>query len=201
MRHRPMPTRRFVFLSPMSDRVPDVRGLSRRLSILLGIPILVAVAGCGYHLVGESSTLPPRLKTLYIAPFVNQTGRAELDQRLTEQVSQEWVRRGRFQLVSSAEQADAVLSGTIVAAVSTPVQFDSQGRATEYQLTVVADVHLVDRTSPKPVTLWHDARFTRSVAYQVDTSSVNYFDQEIQAMDQLSLDFARGLVVTILEGF
>ncbi len=160
--------------------------------------------GCGYHLIGRSSTLPARLQKLYVTPFVNQTNRAELDQRLTEQVSQEWVRRGRFQLVSSPDQADVVLTGTVTAAASMPVQFDQYGRATQYQLTVVADVQFVDRTGEKPVVLWRDQRFTRSKAYDVNVTaatSYDYFDREVEAMDLLAVDFARGLVVTILEGF
>jgi hypothetical protein len=175
---------------------------SRGAIVALAVLLLSAVApGCGYRLVGTSSNLPPKLKKLYVAPFINQTTRAELDQRLTEQVTQEWVRRGRFQLVSSPEQADAVLSGTIVAALVIPVQFDQEGRATQYQLTVSADIQLVDRTGQKPVTLWRDPRFARSSPYNVNVNATNYFDQEIQAIDQLSLDFARALVVTILEGF
>jgi hypothetical protein len=139
-----------------------------------------------------------------VVPFINQSNRAELDQRLTEQVTQEWLRRSRFQLVSAAEQADVVLSGTIVAAASAPVQYDQYGRATQFQLTVVADVQFVDRTGEKPVVLWHDQRFTRSKAYDVNISaatSYDYFDREVEAMDLLAVDFARGLVVTILEGF
>jgi len=164
----------------------------------------VALAGCGYHLIGQSSSLPPRLQKLYVTPFVNQTNRAELDQRLTEQVSQEWVRRGRFQLVSSPEQADVVLTGTVTAAASMPVQFDQYGRATQFQLTVIADVQFVDRTGEKPVVLWRDQRFMRSKAYDVNVTaatSYDFFDREVEAMDLLAVDFARGLVVTILEGF
>ncbi|MGE5236886.1 MAG: LPS assembly lipoprotein LptE [Acidobacteriota bacterium] len=166
-----------------------------------GALAVLAGTACGYHLVGASSNLPTRLTKLYVAPFVNQTSRAELDQRLTEAVSQEWVRRGRFQLVTSGEQADAVLSGTVIAAPVSPVQFDAQGRATQYQLTVIADVQLVDRTGPKPVVLWRDGHFSRSVSYPVDVSATNYFDREVQAIDQIAQDFARGLVVTVLEGF
>jgi outer membrane lipopolysaccharide assembly protein LptE/RlpB len=160
-----------------------------------------ALAGCGYHLVGHSNSLPARLQKLYVTPLVNQSGRAELDQRLTDAITREWVRRGRFQLVSGSEQADVVLSGTIVAAVTSPVQFDSSGRATQYQLTVVADMQLVDRTGAKPVVLWRDQQFSRSAAYQVNVNAAEYFDQSVEAMDTLSRDFARGLVTTILEGF
>ncbi len=168
---------------------------------LIGAAFLVGAVGCGYHLVGTSSNLPVRLQTLYVAPFINQTSRSEVDQRLTEQISQEWVRRGRFQLVSSGEKADVVLSGTVKSAIVNPVQFDQQGRATEYQLTVIADVQLVDRTGEKPVVLWHDERFSRNTSYPVDPLAKDYFDREIEALDILSSDFARSLVVTILEGF
>ncbi len=161
----------------------------------------LAAGGCGYGLVGTSANLPPQLQTLYVVPFVNQSGRAELDQRLIEAVTREWVRRARFQLVASAEAADAVLTGKIIAVISTPVRFDEAGRATEYQLAVAADVQLVDRTTPKPSTVWQDSRFTRSVSYQVDVEAADYFDREVQAMDELSRDFARALVATILEGF
>jgi outer membrane lipopolysaccharide assembly protein LptE/RlpB len=179
--------------------MPHRRGSPRLLASLLLAPLL---AGCGYHLVGTSaSALPEKLHKLYVAPFVNQTVRAELDQRLTEEVTQEWVRRGRFQLVSSPEEADAILSGTVSSAFVSPVQFDQQGRATEYQLTVTADVQFVDRTGEKPVVLWRDPRFSRTVSYPVGASAVDYFDQELQAMDSLARDFARGLVVSILEGF
>jgi outer membrane lipopolysaccharide assembly protein LptE/RlpB len=177
---------------------PRVLRLKRPAVLLLGAVVL---SSCGYGLVGVSSNLPEHLQTLYVTPFVNQTSRAELDQRLTEQISQEWVRRGRFQLVASPDEADAVLSGTITAAIVTPVRFDAEGRANEYQLTVTADVQLVDRTKEKPVTLWHDTRFSRSTSYQVDVNATDYFDREVQAIELLSRDFSRGLVVTILEGF
>ncbi|MBP1619854.1 MAG: hypothetical protein H6Q02_621 [Acidobacteria bacterium] len=173
------------------------------LPFVLGFALALAsiLTGCGYGLVGKSSNLPPHLETLYVVPFINQSGRAELDQRLIEAVTQEWVRRARFQLVTSAETADAVLTGKITAVISTPVRFDEAGRANEYQLTVAADIQLVDRTTPKPTTVWQDARFNRSVAYLVDVDAADYYDREVQAMDQLSRDFARALVATILEGF
>jgi outer membrane lipopolysaccharide assembly protein LptE/RlpB len=148
-----------------------------------------------------SGNLPAHLTKLYVAPLVNQTGRAELDQRLAEELSREWVRRGRFRLVGSAEEADVVLSGTLLAANVTPVQYDAQGRATEYQLLVVADLQLVDRTGEKPQELWHEPRLSRTVTYQVDASAVDYFDRELEAIERLAREFARAVVVSVLEGF
>ena len=181
-------------------RAPKRPGSARRLLALAAVPVALSV-GCGYHLVGTSSNLAPTLQTLYVAPLINQTARSEVDQRLTEQISQEWVRRGRFQLVSSGDKADAVLSGTVKSAVVNPVQFDPQGRATQYQLTVTIDVQLVDRTSDKQVVLWHDQQFSRNTAYPVDPLARDYFDREVEALDTLSRSMARDLVTTILEGF
>jgi outer membrane lipopolysaccharide assembly protein LptE/RlpB len=182
------------------DRGPWAVG--RNVAVIV-IALGALAAGCGYRLVGASGAgaIPPRLQKLHIVPFVNQTTRAELGQRLTEEITQEWVRRARFQLVPDAEQADAVLTGTITAAVVAPVRFDAQGRATEYQLSVAADVKFIDKTGEKPVTLWRDQKFTRVLSYEVDASLTNYFDREVQAIEELSREFARGLVVTILEGF
>jgi outer membrane lipopolysaccharide assembly protein LptE/RlpB len=182
---------------PRAQKSP---GSARRLLALAAVPVALS-AGCGYHLVGTSSNLAPSLQTLYVAPLINQTARSEVDQRLTEQISQEWVRRGRFQLVSSGDKADAVLSGTVKSAVVSPVQFDQQGRATQYQLTVTIDVQLVDRTSDKQVVLWHDQQFSRNTAYPVDPLARDYFDREVEALDTLSRSMARDLVTTILEGF
>lgn len=178
-----------------------VRSTFPRARVTAAVLLFALSAACGYHLVGTSSNLPVGLQTLYVAPFINQTSRSEVDQRLTEQITQEWVRRGRFQLVSSGDKADAVLSGTVKSAIVNPVQFDQQGRATEYQLTVIADVQLVDRTGEKPVVLWRDERFSRNSSYPVDPLAKDYFDREIEALDRLSRDFARDLVVTILEGY
>jgi len=163
--------------------------------------VLALSAGCGYHLVGTSSNLPAKLQTLYVAPLINQTSRSEVDQRLTEQISQEWVRRGRFQLVASGDKADAVLSGTVKSAIVNPVQFDQQGRATQYQLTVTVDIQLVDRTGENQVVLWRDEKFSRNTAYPVDPLAKDYFDREVEALDTLSRSMARDLVTTILEGF
>ncbi|MCS7182672.1 MAG: LPS assembly lipoprotein LptE [Thermoanaerobaculum sp.] len=173
-----------------------------RLLRIITFGLLLGVGGCGYYLVGTGGVgVPAHLKTLFVAPLVNQTGRPELDQRLSEELSQEWLRRGRFRLVGSAEEADAVLSGTLVGVHVTPVQFDPEGRATQYQLLVVADMKLVDRTGEQPKELWHEPRLSRTVTYEVDASAADYFDRELEAIERLSREFARSVVVAVLEGF
>lgn len=173
-----------------------------RLRGLLLAVALVGVAGCGYHLVGTgSSYLPEDLDTLYVVRFTDTTGRADLDQRLTEAVSQEWVRRRRFTLVDSPDGAELVLAGTITSIGVQPVTFDDRGRATEYQVTMSAKVALEDRTGDEPELLWEDAAFSRRTSYEVETTALDYFDRQTEAVERLSEEFAQALVSAVLEGF
>ena len=162
---------------------------------------LLGSFGCGYHLVGATSSLPDDLQILYVEPFENQTSWSDIDQRLVEAISQEWVRRRRFQLVNTLAEADVALKGVISSVIIAPVTFDDSGRATEYQMTLRATVHLDDVRGEKPETLWEDRAFSRRTSYDVDVSAVDYFDRQVEAMNGLSRDFARALVSAVMEGF
>lgn len=168
---------------------------------LLAACLLATAAGCGYHLVGTSDYLPEELTELYVARFENRTSWSDIDQRLSEAITAEWVRRRRFNLVESRKDAQVVLEGTIQAVVITPVTFDNNGRATEYQMSLSAHVKLVDVRGEEDELLWEDRAFSRRTSYEVDVRAVNYFDRQTEAMDELSQDFAPALVSAVLEGF
>jgi outer membrane lipopolysaccharide assembly protein LptE/RlpB len=170
-----------------------------RTAAVLGL--LIALLGCGYHLVGTSDYLPPEIERLHVKLFENQTARADMDQRVAEALNLEWVRRGRFQLVDSPEDADVVLSGTMIRLGVIPVSFDESGRATEYQMTLMTEVRLEDVREEEPVLLWQDKGFSRRTSYAVDQDSVDYFDRQREAMDELSREYSRALVSAVLEGF
>ena len=172
--------------------------MRRPIALLL---FAAGLAGCGYHLVGTTSNLPPELKTLHVATFANPTGWADMDQRLSEAITREWVRRRRFVLVEDREQADLELKGSIRSVAITPVTLDEQGRATEYQMTLTVSAELDDIRGEKPKRLWQDKGFSRRASYTVDVDAVNYFDRQIEAMDEVSELLARDLVTAVLEGF
>ena len=164
--------------------------------------LLVAeLSGCGYHLVGTTSFLPEDIHTLYVEKFVNQTKWVDMDQRLMEALTLEWVRRRRLQLVDTPGQADVVLSGTIQRLAVIPVSYDDQGRANEFQMSLQAMVQLKDVRGDEAEILWEDKAFSRRTSYAVDPVAVNYFDRQNVAMDELSSDFAGALVTAVLEGF
>jgi outer membrane lipopolysaccharide assembly protein LptE/RlpB len=171
------------------------------LRIVLSIALVAGTAACGYHLVGTTSFLPEDITRLHVENFENRTRWVDMDQRLMEAMTLEWVRRGRLRLVDSPENADVVLSGVIQALAVIPVSYDEQGRANEYQMSLQAAVQLADVRGEERELLWEDRAFSRRTSYQVDPSAIDFFDRQNLAMDELSKDFSSALVTAVLEGF
>lgn len=171
------------------------------LRIVLSIALAAGTAACGYHLVGTTSFLPEDIENLHVENFENRTRWVDMDQRLMEAMTLEWVRRGRLRLVDSPENADVVLSGVIQALSVIPVSYDEQGRANEYQMSLQAAVQLADVRGEERELLWEDRAFSRRTSYQVDPSAIDFFDRQNLAMDELSKDFSSALVTAVLEGF
>ena len=169
---------------------------------IVAVLLLVAeLSGCGYHLVGTTSFLPEEIETLHVENFENQTRWVDMDQRLMEALTLEWVRRRRLRLVDNRENADVVLSGTIQRLAVIPVSYDEQGRANEYQMSLQAMVQLADIRGDEPEVLWEDRAFSRRTSYRVDPNAIDFFDRQNLAMDELSSEFASALVTAVLEGF
>ena len=164
--------------------------------LLLGA---LAASGCGYALVGRGSSLPESIKVVQFTTLENRTPRVELEQRFSAAIARELVSRGRFRVQSSADGANAVLSGTVLAFDLYPVAFDSQGRATDYQVRVTARVAL--KTLPDDKALWENPAFTFRDNYQFSATAASYADLENDAIDRVADRFAQSLVTSLLEGF
>lgn len=113
---------------------------------LLGASFLI-LSGCGYALVGRGSNLPEDIREVYIRPLENRTPRSQVEQELTRAIAEELVQRQRFAVVGNPEEADAELSGAVVFYGATPITFDAEGRATEYEIAITAQI-VFKRTGP-----------------------------------------------------
>ena len=160
---------------------------------------LLLLTGCGYHLVGTSSSLPPQVRRVYIPVFVNATNQPELEQRLTDTVSREFANRGQFQLTADPTAADAVLKGEITNFGTIPMTLDEQGRATEYQVGITLKATL--QSADGKTKYWENASFIYTEKYPLDLSSPDYYDRLNAVVDEMSGKFAQSLVTSILEGF
>jgi len=164
--------------------------------LLLGVFLL---SSCGYALVGHSNFLDPSIHTIEVPAFVNRTTRVELEQRVTQAVSEEFVSRGRLQLVKDAKQADVILRGSIDTFNIFPIAFE-QGRATRYQISITAAIELVDHRHEDKV-LWKNNQYRFTENYEVNLGTTDAFDQETRAIQEIAVRFAEGLVTNLLEGF
>jgi outer membrane lipopolysaccharide assembly protein LptE/RlpB len=165
--------------------------------LLLLLPLLAT--SCGYALVGNSNFLDPSIRTIEVPSFVNRTTRVELEQRLTQEVAEELVSRGRLQLVTDPKQAHVILRGSIDSFGIYPVAFE-QGRATQYQISITAKIELLDHRNEDKV-LWRNDQYRFTENYQVNLATTDAFDQETRAIQEIAVRFAESLVANLLEGF
>lgn len=174
---------------------------SRQRFLAAGLAAAVLVlSGCGYALVGRATNVPDDVRQVYVQAFENQTQRTQAEQFLTEAIADELVTRQRFSVVSSPTDADAVLSGSVVGFGVTPVTFDTQGRATEYEIAITARVAF-RRSGPEGEVLWSNDRYLFRENYPVEVDAVDYFDREDLALEEASRRFAETMVADLLEGF
>lgn len=183
------------------DGRPGIAEANRRnlLELTLLVLLSVGLTGCAYHLAGRGSTLPDHVRRIAVPLFATETEQPEIAQRITEQVANQFIRRGDYTTTSSPEDAEALLSGTVVSYRSRPISIDSEGRANRYEIEIQLEARLDDLVNG--VTLWEDSHFVFRNQYDVEPNQDESFDESIVAIELVSRDFARTIVATILEGF
>src|SRR5438045_2126921 len=165
-----------------------------RIAKLLICAVAALSMSCGYGLVGSGNSLDPKIHTISVPAFVNRTTRAELEQRVTQAVAEEFVSRGRLRLVTVPSDADTILRGSIDSFGIFPIAFNQQGRATQYQISITAKIELLDHRAEDKV-LWKNDQYRFTENYQVNTESTDAFDQETRAINEIAVRFAESLEI------
>ena len=161
--------------------------------------VAVLLSGCGYALVGRTSTLPEDIRKIYVEALKNTTRRSQLEQILARAIADEFVTRRRFEVVSNRSDADGVLSGTVNSFSVRPVTFGGGGRATEYEIVIGAQM-IFTRTATDEV-LWQQDRYYFRELYEADVSEADFFSRQDVAIEEVAVKFAQTLVIDLLEGF
>ncbi len=162
--------------------------------------LLLATAGCGYHISGQGDLMPRTVKTIAVPAFVNVTTRYKLARLLPADIAHEFLSRTRYMIVPDQDQADAVLDGGLANFVAYPIVSDpATGRATAAQVVVTLDLKLRERISGK--VLWQRKGAEFREQYEISLDPKAYFDESGTAADRVSRDVARSVVSAILEGF
>lgn len=178
--------------------------MPKRTLVVLLLLAALATSGCGYALVGRASNVPDDVRAVYVEPLDNRTSRSQVDQFVTRAIADELVTRQRFQVLSSESGADAVISGAVTAFAVTPVAFDDQGRATEYEIVIRAAMEFARVPvggEEEGEVLWSNNSYVFRENYPLDLSDLEYFDREDLALEEAAQSFAETMVSDLLEGF
>lgn len=164
----------------------------------LFIVFAVLLGGCGYHLEGTGSSLPPHIKTIGLPVFQNNSQGYQVEQKITTNVMNVLIQRGRYKVVPEAQGVDAVLKGTITSVSLYPATFTADARANQYNVIINARVVFTDLVDKK--VLFQNPSFVFRGQYQIANQDI-YLDRQSTAIDQIAKDFAESVVSAILEGF
>ncbi len=156
--------------------------------------------GCGYHVSGHADMLPKNIKTIAVPAFANATTRYRLTERLPAAITREFIARTRYNIVADPNQADAVLSGTVMTYAAFPTTFDPQtGRASAVQVYVHLQITRRDRKTG--AVLYSRPDFEARERYEISTDPRAYLEESDPALERLSQYVARMVVSGVLENF
>lgn len=189
-------------------------GKSRIILSWLALAAAAFLSGCGYHVGGTASSLPPGLKVIAVPALKNDTSSYRIEQVMTEAVVHEFLARTKYRIVSSENSADAVLRGEITSVEASPAIFETTpvpnsttvpavnattARATTMLVSVRMKVLLEERETNK--VLYKNDNYLFREPYEISTDPSKFFDEQAPALQRVSRDFAARLVANILENF
>jgi len=155
---------------------------------------ITALSGCGYRLASKNLGGGDG-RTIAVPTFANQTTTYRIEQRLTEAVRQELIRRTRFKVVPD-NTGDLVLVGQVLSYGAVPVIFNQQGRGSVYAMLVGMNVRLTDTKTGK-VVFQNDSWAFREI-FELSQTSAEFVPEDPAALDRLSRRFASSLVASLM---
>jgi uncharacterized protein affecting Mg2+/Co2+ transport len=123
---------------------------------------------------------------------------------LTDKVRAEFIGRGKYQILPQSTDVDALLTGEITGVSIAPSSFSTTQIASRYAITVTAKIELRDVREAK--ILWENPSIFFRQEYEATsgtsvTDPSAFFQQDLNALDRMSGEFARTIVSAILEAF
>ena len=172
--------------------------------LALVVALAGASTGCGYALAGRGSFLPADIRVVGVPLLENKTTIAQIEQKFTEKIRNEFIERGKYAIVPGTGGVDAVLSGAITGVSYQPIGLTNQQQASRYRFIVTMRVQFTDSRNNQ--VLWANDGLTFSEDYDLSRGGTQLegavlLEQEGPAVDRLATDLARSVVTAILEAF
>lgn len=162
------------------------------------IVLMVAAAGCGYHLAG-GGYLNGTVTRVSVSVFENKSSETRAGISFTNELIQEITQKTDTQVVDGAAR---VVSGTVKAITFSTLSRSSSTSVTERKVTAVVDVKL---TGPEGDILWSVKDFSATESYTVsDSESEGTVEDEAskrEAVDTIAQRVAERLVSRMTSNF
>ncbi|MDR1684437.1 MAG: LPS assembly lipoprotein LptE [Elusimicrobiota bacterium] len=169
----------------------------------LAILAVAFIAGCtaleeqqGGYYKPNAQIMPQHIKKIHVRPFINRTEVFALEDRLTIEVVDEFLRNGQYGVVNEA-QAQGVLAGEIIRYLLVPIQYDTQLVPTVYRMEVLIRLRFIDTLTQE--TIWQEPALQQNYTYSASTLPGGL--TEVQARENLWRNFAKMIVRRTVDGF
>ncbi len=155
--------------------------------LILILFIVLFLSACGYHRQETEVQLPSWIRTVYIAPWKNNSTELHLGQWVTQELREEFLRDSGLELVPR-DQADIILEGTIESAYTTGLSYVRYDVSVERRIGVECSVRLVDAKTGKEI--WKSPPIYREEGFYVGKSLMKTEDFKEKALRKISEDLA-----------
>jgi hypothetical protein len=167
--------------------------------LLFALSLSMTVGVCGYKRAGQGKSLPANIKTIAVPVFQNSNLKYRVEQRFTQAVIDEILKRARaLRVVNNQDNADAVLNGDIRSFRATGSVLDDLGRTRVWDVRIIVSVVVRDLKTHKII--FENPRMAFEGEYQLSDDPQSYFNEENPAVDRIAKEFAQTIVSTIMEG-
>ena len=155
---------------------------------------LLLLPGCGYRLAARKGGTGDGL-TMAVPTFVNKTEGYRIEQRVSESIRQELVRKTRYH-VTTESTGDVVMAGEVLGYGTTPTVFNEQGRASQYAIAVTLKI-VVTNTRTGKVLFRNDSWAFRD-SFQLAQNAGDFVPEDPAAVNRMADRLATSLVAALV---
>lgn len=171
--------------------------LKVRVIVPLFLSAVVFFGGCASPYKPAPQILPQHIKKISIRPFINNTTQYGLEEKLTLEVINEFIRDGRLALTNNEDEADGAIVGEINRYILQPLTYDANMVAEQYKLWVLLNVYFIDKKDN--LTLWSEPNMEGIQIFFDASKPGGRTEEEVREIVWNNL--ARNIVKRTVEGF
>lgn len=145
----------------------------------------------------QAQIMPQHIKKIAVRQILNKTEVFALEDKFYNELYDEFLRNGSYQIVPENDGAEGVVVTTISRYLNVPVQYDSQLIPTVYQMNIWLDVVFMDKTTGTPV--WREPALMGTQVYAASTLPGG--QTEVQVRDVVFEQLSRDIVKRTVDGF